>query len=55
MTGLSERRIHVVGARPVGLMLTALLQTMEGGFRPPKDLFETVDDTFATLEKLHIY
>src|SRR6476661_7541169 len=30
MTGLSERRIHVVGAGPVGLMLTALLQSMEG-------------------------
>ena len=30
MTGLSERRIHVVGAGPVGLMLTALLQSMDG-------------------------
>ena len=29
-TSPSERRIHVVGAGPVGLMLTALLQSMEG-------------------------
>ena len=26
----SEGRVHVVGAGPVGLMLTALLQSMEG-------------------------
>jgi 2-polyprenyl-6-methoxyphenol hydroxylase-like FAD-dependent oxidoreductase len=30
MTELSERRVHVVGAGPVGLMLTALLQSMDG-------------------------
>ena len=30
MTALSERRVHVVGAGPVGLMLTALLQSLDG-------------------------
>ena len=30
MTVPSARRIHVVGAGPVGLMLTALLQSMDG-------------------------
>ncbi len=30
MTVPSEKRIHVVGAGPVGLMLTALLQSMDG-------------------------
>jgi 2-polyprenyl-6-methoxyphenol hydroxylase-like FAD-dependent oxidoreductase len=30
MTGLQTRRVHVVGAGPVGLMLTALLQSMDG-------------------------
>ena len=30
MTVPSARRIHVVGAGPVGLMLTALLQSIDG-------------------------
>jgi threonine dehydrogenase-like Zn-dependent dehydrogenase len=46
----AERRVHIVGAGPVGLMLTALLQTT-GTFSIR--LYEK--RRVALLEKLHIY
>ena len=54
-------RVHVIGAGPVGLLLTALLQSTEGcsvhlyEIKHNKDLFECLGDPLAVLEKLHIY